>query len=61
MKSSIANADQINKAKEVINKLKFKFQSEAFENPVIQKHWRNIEALALERSEVEELDDHTCE
>ncbi|XP_035825176.1 X-ray repair cross-complementing protein 6 isoform X2 [Aplysia californica] len=53
-----ATADQIDKAKEVIKKLKFKFSSEDFENPVLQNHWRNIEALALERDEVEEPVDH---
>ncbi|GFS25608.1 X-ray repair cross-complementing protein 5-like [Elysia marginata] len=54
-----ATEDQINKAKEVVKKLTFKFSSESFENPVLQNHWRNIEALALERDEPEELQDHT--
>lgn len=54
-----ATEDQINKAKEVVKKLKFTFSSESFENPVIQNHWRNIEALALERDEPEELQDYT--
>ncbi|GFO03782.1 ATP-dependent DNA helicase 2 subunit 1, partial [Plakobranchus ocellatus] len=54
-----ATEEQINKAKEVVKKLTFKFSSENFENPVVQNHWRNIEALALERDEPEELQDHT--
>lgn len=54
-----ANAEQIEKAKELIKRLKFKFNAEDFENPVLQNHWRNIEALALERDEVEENNDHT--
>jgi len=54
-----ANTEQIDKAKEVIKRLKFRFSSENFENPVLQKHWRNIEALALERKEVEEITDCT--
>ena len=55
-----ATQDQVEKAKDLVKKLKFKFNSDNFENPVLQKHWRNIEALALERDEVEEIDDHTC-
>ncbi|KAK3779917.1 hypothetical protein RRG08_054170 [Elysia crispata] len=54
-----ATEEQINKAKEVVKKLTFKFSSESFENPVLQNHWRNIEALALVRDELEELQDHT--
>jgi hypothetical protein len=41
-----ANAHQIDKAKDLIKKLAFSFNSEGFENPVLQKYWRNIEALA---------------
>jgi len=54
-----ASTEQIDMAKEVIKKLKFRFNSEDFENPVLQKHWRNIEALALERDTVEDIEDHT--
>ncbi|KAK3593948.1 hypothetical protein CHS0354_040681 [Potamilus streckersoni] len=54
-----ANAEQIDKAKEVIRKLQFSFSSENFENPVLQKYWRNIEALALDRDIPEEMIDYT--
>ncbi|KAK0051580.1 X-ray repair cross-complementing protein 5 [Biomphalaria pfeifferi] len=54
-----ATKEQIDKAKEVIKKMNFKFSSEDFENPVLQKHWRNIEALALKRVDLEEFVDHT--
>ncbi|KAH9491851.1 X-ray repair cross-complementing protein 6 [Bulinus truncatus] len=54
-----ATKEQVDKAKEVIKKLKFNFSSEDFENPVLQNHWRNIEALALQRDEPEELVDLT--
>jgi hypothetical protein len=54
-----ANADQIDKAKDLIKKLAFSFNSEGFENPVLQKYWRNIEALALDRDEPEEMVDYT--
>ena len=33
---------------------------QSFENPVLQKHWRNIEALALDRDAPEEMTDYTC-
>ena len=54
-----ANAHQIDKAKDLIKKLAFSFNSEGFENPVLQKYWRNIEALALDRDEPEEMVDYT--
>lgn len=54
-----ANQDQINKAKEIVKKLKIKYSPESFENPVLQKHWRNIEALALDRDAPEEFVDYT--
>ncbi|XP_011408577.1 PREDICTED: X-ray repair cross-complementing protein 5-like [Amphimedon queenslandica] len=54
-----ASHEQIDKAKEIIKKLSFNFQSESFENPVIQKHYRVLEALALEHEEEEEITDLT--
>ncbi|KAK3104193.1 hypothetical protein FSP39_025165 [Pinctada imbricata] len=54
-----ATTEQIDKAKEIIKKLGFTFNSEAFENPVIQKYWRNIEALALDKDAPEEFQDFT--
>lgn len=54
-----ANTDQIDKAKEIIKKLQFTFSSESFENPTLQKYWRNIEALALDRDAPEEMTDYT--
>ena len=73
--SITATDEQIDKAKEVIRKLTFCFQSESFENPgikvhdptqqltfyslVLQKHYRTLEALALEHEEVEEITDLT--
>ena len=37
-----ANAEQIDAAKEVIKKLQISYSADSFENPVPQKHWRNI-------------------
>ena len=57
----VAGTEQVEKAKEMIKKMKFPFNSENFENPSLQKYWRNIEALALELDEPEEVEDFTCE
>ncbi|XP_060576657.1 X-ray repair cross-complementing protein 6-like [Ruditapes philippinarum] len=54
-----ANSDQIDAAKEILKKLQFTYSAESFENPVLQKHWRNIEALALDRDSPEEMTDYT--
>lgn len=47
------------KAKEIVKKLLFDYKPDDFENPVLQTHWRNIEALALNRDECEEVIDGT--
>lgn len=43
-------------AKELTSK---KFSSDSFENPSLQKHYRSLEALALEQSTPSDLTDHT--
>ncbi|XP_071477796.1 X-ray repair cross-complementing protein 5-like [Diadema antillarum] len=55
-----ANPDQIDKAKNLVKKLTFKFSPENFENPVLQTHFRNLEALALDRDAPDEITDHTA-
>ncbi|XP_068204179.1 X-ray repair cross-complementing protein 5 [Palaemon carinicauda] len=54
-----ATPDQVDAAKAVIQKLHFKYQPESFDNPSLQTHWRNIEALALNRSTLDPVPDHT--
>lgn len=54
-----ANVDQIDKAKELLKKLQFAFRSESFENPVLQQHYANVEAMALDRDSPEEVTDFT--
>jgi len=54
-----ANPDQVEKAKELIKKLQFAFHSEAFENPVLQTHYANVEAMALDRDDVDAPTDFT--
>ena len=70
-----ATTEQIDKAKEIIKKLTFMYQPDSFENPgmyiqfqitslpaaisVLQKHYRYLEAIALEHDEVEQVTDLT--
>lgn len=35
-------------------------RSDSFENPVLQQHFRNLEALALDLTEPERAEDLTC-
>ncbi|XP_007559986.1 X-ray repair cross-complementing protein 6 isoform X1 [Poecilia formosa] len=52
-----ASQTQVNKMKEIIQKLRFKYRSDAFENPVLQQHFRNLEALALDMLAPEDIED----
>ncbi|XP_067344401.1 X-ray repair cross-complementing protein 6 isoform X2 [Channa argus] len=52
-----ASQTQVDKMKEIVSKLRFKYRSDAFENPVIQQHYRNLEALALDMMAPEETED----
>jgi ATP-dependent DNA helicase 2 subunit 1 len=54
-----ADAEQVRIAKAVIKKLKFTYKPFSFDNPKLQTHWRNIEALALDYNERTEVEDHT--
>ncbi|XP_068257629.1 X-ray repair cross-complementing protein 6 isoform X2 [Nyctibius grandis] len=54
-----ASQEQVDKMKEIIKKLRFKYRAEGFENPVLQQHFRNLEALALDRLEPEQAEDLT--
>ena len=55
----LATTEQIDKAKELIKKLAFNFNSENFENPRLQHHYANVEAMALDRDAPEEVIDYT--
>ncbi|XP_075689711.1 X-ray repair cross-complementing protein 6 isoform X2 [Rhinoderma darwinii] len=54
-----ANDEQVDKMKEIVHKLRFKYRSDSFENPVLQQHFRNLEALALDLMEPEPIEDLT--
>lgn len=55
----MANSEQIDKMKAIVQKLRFKYRSDSFENPVLQQHFRNLEALALDLMEPEQAVDLT--
>ncbi|XP_029446125.1 X-ray repair cross-complementing protein 6 isoform X3 [Rhinatrema bivittatum] len=54
-----AGREQVDKMKEILQKLRFKYRSDDFENPVLQQHFRNLEALALDLMEPESVEDLT--
>ncbi|XP_009554911.2 X-ray repair cross-complementing protein 6 [Cuculus canorus] len=54
-----ASQEQVDKMKEIIQKLRFKYRPDSFENPVLQQHFRNLEALALDMMEPEQAEDLT--
>ncbi|KAL2078079.1 hypothetical protein ACEWY4_025764 [Coilia grayii] len=54
-----ATDEQIDKMKEIVHKLRFKYRSDAFENPGLQQHFRNLEALALDLMQPEDIEDFT--
>jgi len=53
-----ANEEQIKKAKKIVKALRIKFDSRNFENPAIQKHYSNLQALALDRETQEDTPDY---
>ncbi|XP_064011207.1 X-ray repair cross-complementing protein 6 isoform X2 [Pogoniulus pusillus] len=56
-----ASQEQVDKMKQIIQKLRFKYRTDSFENPVLQQHFRNMEALALDMMEPEQAEDLTSE
>ncbi|MCJ8738521.1 hypothetical protein PDJAM_G00036500 [Pangasius djambal] len=54
-----ASDEQVSKMEEIVHKLRFKYRSDAFENPVLQQHYRNLEALALDMMAPEAIEDFT--
>uniref|UniRef100_A0A8C1WVX6 DNA helicase n=1 Tax=Cyprinus carpio TaxID=7962 RepID=A0A8C1WVX6_CYPCA len=54
-----ASDEQVDKMKEIVHKLPFKYRSDAFENPMLQQHYRNLEALALDMLAPEPIEDLT--
>ncbi|XP_055109037.1 X-ray repair cross-complementing protein 6 isoform X3 [Symphalangus syndactylus] len=55
----MATSEQVDKMKAIVEKLRFTYRSDSFENPVLQQHFRNLEALALDLMEPEQAVDLT--
>ncbi|XP_004063587.1 X-ray repair cross-complementing protein 6 isoform X2 [Gorilla gorilla gorilla] len=55
----MATPEQVGKMKAIVDKLRFTYRSDSFENPVLQQHFRNLEALALDLMEPEQAVDLT--
>lgn len=53
-----ASTEDIVLAKNLVKKLRIKFNSANFENPSLQKHYANLQALALDRDAEEEIVDY---
>ncbi|VDD84872.1 unnamed protein product [Enterobius vermicularis] len=54
-----ADNDQINAARNFIKKLSTSYHPEKFSNPVLQKHYKVVEAMALNYEDVPEISDQT--
>ncbi|TNN38831.1 X-ray repair cross-complementing protein 5 [Liparis tanakae] len=52
-----ASQSQVDKMKEIVSKLRFKYRCDAFENPALQQQYRNLEALALDMMAPEDTED----
>lgn len=57
-KTPKANQIQIEKAKKVVSGVRIHFDSRNFENPALQKHYANLQDLALGRDIREEITDY---
>lgn len=55
----MANPEQVDSMKAIVQKLRFKYRSDSFENPALQQHFRNLEALALDLMQPEQVVDLT--
>uniref|UniRef100_A0A2K6JRW0 Uncharacterized protein n=1 Tax=Rhinopithecus bieti TaxID=61621 RepID=A0A2K6JRW0_RHIBE len=58
-KKVMATPEQVDKVKAIVQKLRFKYRSDSFENSVLQQHSRNLEALAFDLMEPEQAVDLT--
>ena len=56
-----ANNPQTEVAKKIVAKLELKnFSPKDYENPALQKHYANLQALALDKSQPDEITDYTA-
>uniref|UniRef100_A0A2K5SH64 5'-deoxyribose-5-phosphate lyase Ku70 n=1 Tax=Cebus imitator TaxID=2715852 RepID=A0A2K5SH64_CEBIM len=55
----MATPEQVDKMKAIVEKLRFTYRNDSFEKPVLQQHFRNLDALALDLMEPEQAVDLT--
>lgn len=58
---SVLDEHEIDLCKRIVKKLTFKYDPQKIENPKVQHHWANIEALALDQEKREVSDDTLCD
>jgi ATP-dependent DNA helicase 2 subunit 1 len=56
-RSEVPVSKQVRAAKRMVKRLNINFESAAFENPALQKHYVNLQAFALERDTTEDFVD----
>uniref|UniRef100_H2Y8Q5 SAP domain-containing protein n=1 Tax=Ciona savignyi TaxID=51511 RepID=H2Y8Q5_CIOSA len=54
-----ATESQVAAAEAMIRKLRFKYDPDNFDNPAIQTHYKNLEAMALGKAQPDPVIDHT--
>ena len=54
-----ATEEQISKAKKLVKTLRINFDSNQFENPHLQRHYSALQALALDKDQLEDTPDYT--
>nr|XP_002122561.2 X-ray repair cross-complementing protein 5 [Ciona intestinalis] len=52
--------EQVQSAESIIRKLRFKYDPNSFDNPALQTHYKNLEAMALEKEAPDPVTDHTA-
>lgn len=54
-----ATQEQVHAAEAVIKRLRFGFDPENFDNPALQLHYKNLEAMALQKGAPDPIEDYT--
>nr|CAB3267806.1 X-ray repair cross-complementing protein 5 [Phallusia mammillata] len=54
-----ATDEQVAAAEAMIKRLRFTYDPDNFDNPALQTHYKNLEAMALEKDEPDPIEDHT--
>lgn len=55
----LAGSEEVSAAKEMVKKMSTKYYPDAIANPTLQRYYAELEGLALERTALTEVVDHT--